>query len=145
VPDRRNRHRKFFIRLLATLGWDRPDAIKLKRKSDILAEIRRLREAAGEADQPRKLMDMEMLNVVSVLGVPVRRRDPEMPPSLRTAISVVTKAGVVETSSREDGGEWQHELVEQPMRYIHFLMTDAQAREAHESLGKVIASWDDDV
>jgi hypothetical protein len=144
VADRRDRHRKFFIRLLATLGWDQPDAIKLKTKSDILAEIRRLREAAGEADQRRRLLDMEMLSVVSVRGIPVGRRDPEKPPSLRTAVWVITKAGVVETSSRENGGEWHHELVEQPMRTIQFLMTDAQAREAYESLGEVIANWNDD-
>jgi hypothetical protein len=140
VADTQDSHRDFLVRLVAALGWNQADA----NEQDILAEILRLREAAGEAGEPRLLSKTETLSVVSVRAFPPLPRDPGEPPFRTTLLLVTTRAGVVEVTGGTEGEEPQHFLIEHPERLLVLAMNEDEARQAYEILGRAIAGWDED-
>ena len=127
--------RHFMEELLAALGWSNPRAVNVKTEADVLCEVRRLRRSAGEIEDDRLLLDIETLPVARVHRVGGR--------SLRYAsLWVSTWAGIVETSTQQDGGPVGQAAVEQPERSIHLVFEEGEAREAYALLGEAIERWD---
>lgn len=128
----------FLHQLKVALGFT--DLIPVK-EPDIIKEILRLREAAGETDSDRSPFEMEHVTVESLRGVPVGSRDGGPPPRI-FSLWITTKAEHVEQSSQVKGGPWKKDVLELPQRQISFMMGENEAREAHRILDEKIEEWD---
>jgi hypothetical protein len=124
--------RRFLGDVLAALGWDQPCAVDVKTEAQVLAEIRRLRAAAGESGEGnRPLMDIEHLSVSRVNRV----GGPEPRPY---ALWLTTRAGTVETHSQALGSPWRTDFIEHPERNLLLGMDEDQAREIHGILADAL-------
>jgi hypothetical protein len=129
-------YRWFLSDVLAALGWDQPSARDVKTEAHVLAEIRRLRNEAGENDDGnRPLIDIEHLSVSRVNQV----GGPEPRPF---SLWLTTRAGTVETHSQALGSPWRTDFVEHPERNLLLLMDEHQARQIHDILTKALGRAD---
>ena len=140
LTDPAELHRRFLEDLHVALGWER--RIFTRDESDVVAEIRRLRLAAGEQDESLTRSWMEMLIAESAQVVKPGRPDPMTPRGKAASLWIFTRAGTVEGGEQLEGGEVRTTLTEQPRKSLTILIDEGQVRRIFEELGDLIGGWD---